>query len=127
MKAFGFPPESRIRQRREYLVVQRHGRKFVGKHYIFRYLPSKTGAARFGMTVSRKMGKAHVRNRIKRILREAFRLHWPRDTHFLDVVAIPRRDLALPAQLDHAVADLLEFATYQNRWWLKGDGRAKAC
>jgi ribonuclease P protein component len=48
--------------------------------------------ARIGLSVSRKVGGAVVRNRWKRILREAFRLSGGALPAGLDIVAIPRPD-----------------------------------
>jgi ribonuclease P protein component len=45
---------------------------------------------RLGLSVGRKVGKAVVRNRWKRLLREAFRLTRPRLPEGIDLIAIPR-------------------------------------
>lgn len=47
---------------------------------------------RLGLSVSRKVGKAVLRNRWKRLLREAFRLSREQLPQGLDLVAIPRQD-----------------------------------
>jgi ribonuclease P protein component len=49
---------------------------------------------RFGLSVSKKVGGAVVRNRIKRLLREAFQECTPRLPHRYDYVVIARPALA---------------------------------
>ncbi len=53
----------------------------------------KNGLAwsRVGVSVAKKWGKAHVRNRIRRLLREAFRLSKPDIPKGYDFILIPRR------------------------------------
>ena len=50
--------------------------------------------ARLGLTVSRKYGGAIVRNRWKRLLREAFRLAKHKLPSHIDLVVLPRRESA---------------------------------
>lgn len=67
----------RIRRRPEFVVVQTEGRKLHGKHLlgIARKRSDPTLSGRLGLTVTKKVGNAVVRNRIKRMLREWMRLH----------------------------------------------------
>ncbi len=63
---------------------------------------------RFGLTVTRKVGNAVERNRIKRRLREALRLHVAADgVPGVDYVIVARREL-LSAPFDRIVTDLAE-------------------
>ncbi len=57
---------------------------------------------RLGLSVSRKLGGAVVRNRWKRLLRDAFRLTRPRLPAGIDLVVIPRAGVepTLPALME---------------------------
>lgn len=52
--------------------------------------PNRTGGNRVGITVSRKLGKAHIRNRIRRRLREVYRCNEDRFLPGWDIVVVAR-------------------------------------
>lgn len=85
-----FPKSIRVRKRREYLAVQRGGRRVTTEHFIVHARPNGGRPVRLGVTVSRKVGKAVVRNRVKRLCREAFRRNVAQLPHGLDVVLVAR-------------------------------------
>jgi len=70
-----FPKWVRLRRRSEFLEVYQGGRKCVRRFLVMRALrrPSPDLPTRLGITVTRRTGKAVVRNRLRRFLREAFR------------------------------------------------------
>ena len=63
----------RLRRSEDYRKVQTQGRKVRQASLLVLYLPGEADQSRFGITVSRKVGNAVVRNRVKRWLREAIR------------------------------------------------------
>lgn len=87
----GLPKRLRLRRRPEYLAVQRSSHRVVTPHFIV-YGRRNGGATRIGITVSRKVGKANVRNRIKRLVREAFRRNHGALPSGLDLVAVARNE-----------------------------------
>lgn len=85
------PSSCRMRFKREFDRVYREGVRARGKRILIVAAPSShPHGARYGLSVGRKLSKsAVVRNRVRRVLREAFRLqraHFPR----LDLVLIPQ-------------------------------------
>lgn len=70
----GWPREGRVRKRCDYLICQNQGRKYQSARFIVYALHSDDMPRRFGITVSRKVGNAVIRNRVRRVLRECFRL-----------------------------------------------------
>jgi ribonuclease P protein component len=73
--SYSFCKQERLRKRPDFLLLSAAGRKCHTEHFIIVWSREDTGNKRFGVTVSRRTGKAVVRNRIKRFLREYFRLH----------------------------------------------------
>lgn len=69
--------EMRIRRRAEFVQVQQDGQKLHGRHVLAlarkRSNPELVG--RLGITVTKKVGNAVVRNRIRRLVREWMRIH----------------------------------------------------
>jgi ribonuclease P protein component len=54
-------------------LVYAKGKTWKNKELIIRTLPNKLKISRFGFVVSKRVGKAVVRNHIKRLLREIIR------------------------------------------------------
>ena len=67
------PPEERLRKRADYLRCYRTGRRRHGALAILYFVPNQVGHPRLGITASRKVGGAVVRQRLKRRIREIYR------------------------------------------------------
>lgn len=71
-----FPREHRILREEAFRELLARGYRHATQHLTVHVLANDLGHSRLGLTVSRKVGKAVVRNRVKRRLREAFRRSW---------------------------------------------------
>ena len=68
-----FPKTHRITQRSQFQRVYRFGRRIETPFFVLYYLPNDSGRHRLGITASKRMGNAVLRNRLKRVFREVFR------------------------------------------------------
>ncbi len=97
-----------LRKTAQYAVVYGEGRSWANSLLVVKALPNGLALSRYGFSISRRVGKAVTRNRVKRLLREILRaapikMGW-------DVVIIVRPAAAAAAgydSLSKAVRDLL--------------------
>jgi len=68
-----FPKEARLRKRTEFIQLSNAQHKTAVKGFLVVWFENSGSMARLGITASKKIGCAVVRNRVKRYLREIFR------------------------------------------------------
>lgn len=73
-RGHGFSRRMRLTSSRQFDEVYHSGQKRHTEQLIVHALPNDLGYPRLGLSVSRQVGNSARRNRIKRLLREAFRL-----------------------------------------------------
>lgn len=85
--------------------ISRHSKRETGTYLVVDRRPNHLEKTRLGITVTKKFGKAHDRNRFKRIVREAFRLAYKILPPGLDINVKPRT-YARSATMHHIYAEL---------------------
>ena len=83
------PKEKRLAKRREFLRVYETGRKLFSRYCVLFFAANDVPHSRIGITATKKLGKANVRNRLKRWTREIYRHRRDPlglDSHSLDFV-----------------------------------------
>jgi ribonuclease P protein component len=88
-----FRPDEKIRKRLEYLSIYQKGTRTYTHHFTIVGQRNEMGYGRLGITVSKKVGDAVRRNRIKRLIREFFRLNKTRLVASRDIVVIGKKGM----------------------------------
>ena len=96
------PSRARLSRSAEFDRVFRQGRSHAGRDLVLYVFPRSgdDGLPRLGLSVSRKVGGAVERNRVKRVLREAFALQSVRLPANTDAVVVARRGMRELAERD---------------------------
>ncbi len=108
-EAFGFSRAHRLRKRAEFTACYDAGQRCFSRSFaLFVRARGDAGPWRLGLAVTRKVGNAVRRNRVKRIVREFFRLYGREVPAGADIVVTARRGLdPRNLTLDQAVRELL--------------------
>lgn len=105
----GLSSAVRVRRRADFLALRSAAGRWHGNHFVLRWVASSADCARLGLAVSRKVSKrAVVRNRIKRVARESFRLRR---------AAMPTVDVLVIARASAAASDNAALRADLERGW----------
>ena len=86
--------KERLHKRKDFLRIYSQGKRIYTATLVAYFLPNQLDQHRLGVTVSRKIGKAATRNRIKRRIRELFRTSKSPGTPCFDIVVNVRKAAA---------------------------------
>lgn len=97
--AFRFRKPQRIRSSREFASLKASGKRGFSRTMIMNWrLASDRDFSRLGIVVSKRIGKAVIRSRVRRLIREVFRNSQSRFLVSLDVVLVARKMIADASQ-----------------------------
>ena len=107
------PKAKRLAKRREFLRVYESGRKLFSRYTVVFFAANGLAHSRIGITATKKLGKANIRNRLKRWTRETYRRRREPlglDTRSLDIVVNVKAAAAEAAFQDYSqdLAKILE-------------------
>lgn len=89
--------EVTVKENRDFRRIYRRGASAVGPCLVVYCQKNRQGRSRLGVTVSTKVGKAVVRNRVRRRVRELYRLHKDAMRPGYDIIVVARvRSAAAP-------------------------------
>ena len=86
-------PQERIRKKKEFLTLYKTGSRYRGRYFYLVYRTNSFGFPRLAVVVSKKVGIAVTRNKIKRRIRALFRRNKPQFKKPMDVVLIAKKEI----------------------------------
>ncbi|AMW32897.1 ribonuclease P protein component [Fervidobacterium changbaicum] len=94
LKRYTFRKRERLRLRRDISLVFRFGKAIQSENFVVLYKKNGLDYSRLAIIVKRKFGKANRRNKLRRWIRECFRLNKDIIPKGYDFIVIARRALS---------------------------------
>ncbi len=88
---FSFTKQERINQPQDFRRVMRKGRRRASNNFVLFFEENKISFHRLGIVVKKEIGKAPFRNRIRRYVREFFRLYKHQIKGSFDIVFLVKK------------------------------------
>ncbi len=83
-----------LRKNREFQEVYKNGVSFANRYFVMYVLENDQECNRLGISVSKKTGNSVVRHRVKRLVKESYRLHEDIFNSGLNIVIVARASAA---------------------------------
>ncbi len=87
------PKRKILRQKKDFQTVYRYGRSYANRYLVLYVLESEDLGGKVGFAAGKKLGNAVVRNRVKRLLRESYRLSQDKVRPGIALLLVGRRAL----------------------------------
>ena len=99
-----------LRNNLQFQNVYKNGHSKANKYLIMYILENNSDYNRLGISVSKKVGNSVVRHRVKRLIKESYRLHEKMFNSGLDIVVIARSEASLVSykEINSAVRHLFK-------------------
>ena len=79
-----------LQKNRDFQYIYDYGVSYANKYLVMFVMPNQSEINRVGISVSKKVGNSVIRHRIKRLIKESYRLHEEMFNSGLDIVVIAR-------------------------------------
>ena len=99
-----------LKKNSDFQNVYKSGKSYANKYLIVYTLKNGTDTNRLGISVSKKVGNSVVRHRLKRLIKESYRLHEKVFNSGLDIAVIARKgsDACDFASIESALLHLMK-------------------
>jgi len=79
-----------LNKNEQFLQVYKKGKRTYHKHFTLHYLPNRSGINRLGIKAGKKLAKAVRRNRVRRLIKESYRLLEPELVLGYDLIVVAK-------------------------------------
>ncbi len=86
-------PQERIRNKKEFLRLYKKGSRYRGKYFNLIYISNDLSFSRMAVVISKKVGNAVKRNKIKRQMRTLFRRNKDLLESSLDILIVAKKEI----------------------------------
>jgi ribonuclease P protein component len=92
---YGFQKSDRLLKRHEFLEILKVGHRIQNRQFKAVYQKNNKGTTRIGITITKRVGNAVTRNKLKRLIREYFRKNRQKLPANVDINIIAKKEAVM--------------------------------